>query len=122
MIKAVIRMVVLSLVAAVSCSVVFAETIKKKVTFTHPVVVNGTVIQEGTYSAAFDDQTNELSIIKDGEVLAKAPARLEKRKGRSHIVFIFREENGQQALVSVGIKGKDLATIVSGDPKSASTQ
>ena len=121
MIKAVIRVVVLSLVGTVGSSLALAETIKKKITFSYPVVVNGTLIKKGTYSAVFDDQTNELSIIKDGKVLAKAPARLEQQNS-SRTRFVFREENGQRILVTVALKGKNLATIDDSASKSASTQ
>jgi hypothetical protein len=121
MIKTLVRVVVLSLVGTVGSSMALAETIKKKVTFPHPVVVNGTLIKKGTYSAAFDDQTNELSIIKDGKVLAKAPARLEQQ-GSARTLFKYREENGQRILLTVALKGKNLATIDDAASKSASKE
>jgi hypothetical protein len=89
--------------------VTFADTIKQKVTFVKPVVVNGTVVRTGTYDAIFDDQTNELIIKQGKKVIAKAPARLEERSGKQGD-FIFREENNQKLLLTVTFK-KNQATI-----------
>lgn len=122
MITAVNRLVVLFLIGIVTSSVAFAETIKKEITFSQPVVVNGTVVKKGTYVAVFDDQTNELTITKGRKVIAKAPARLEKQDRPAKDFFVTREEAGQMVLVTVALKGNNQATIVNGESKATSAQ
>jgi hypothetical protein len=122
MIRAINRSVVLLLIGVVTSSLAFAQTIKKRITFSAPVVVNGTVVKKGTYDAVFDDQANELRIVKDRKVIAKAPARLEKRDLPGQAVFVSREEGGANVLVTIALKGNNQATIVNGESKSTSAQ
>jgi hypothetical protein len=122
MIKAINRLVMLFLAGVVTSSVAFAETIKKEITFSQPVVVNGTVVKKGTYVAVFDDQANELTITKGRKVIAKAAARLEKHDGPAKVFFETREEAGQTVLVTVAMKGNNQATIVDGESKATSAQ
>ena len=115
MIRLVNRLVVVVLVGAIASGVALAKEIKKKVTFSQPVVVNGTPVKKGTYDAVFDDQTSELSIVKDGKVVARAPAQLEKRVQRDRAVYVTRTEEGdstKSVLISVTLKDGNQATIV----------
>jgi len=116
------RLAMLVLVGVVTSSAVFAETIKKEITFTRPVVVNGTEVKKGSYVVVFDDQANELSITKGRKVIAKAPARLEKHDGPKKVVFVTREEAGQMILVSVVLKDNNQATILNAESRAASAQ
>lgn len=102
------------LVGAIAGGGAFAKETKKEVTFLQPVVVNGTLVKEGTYSAVFDDQTNELSIVKGRKVVARAPAQLEKRVERDRAAYITREagDSTNAVLLSVGLKHGNRATIV----------
>lgn len=104
------RSIVVLFISILTSSVTFAETIKQKITFTKPVLVNGTVVQKGTYDAVFDDQTNELSIIRKKKVIATSPARLEERSGKADY-FILRPEGDKNALVTVSFK-KNQVTLV----------
>jgi hypothetical protein len=117
--KLVNQLVGMVLVGAITGGVVFAKETKKKVTFSEPIAVNGTLIKKGTYDAVFDDQTNELSIMKDRKVVARAPAQLEKRDQRVHADYVFRQKEGDATnavLLSVTLKDNNEATIVnSGD-------
>ena len=115
MIKLVNRLAVMVLVGAIASGVALAKEIKKQVTFTDPVTVNGTLVKKGTYEAVFNDQTNELSIVKGGKVVASAPAQLEKRAERDRAVYETRDEEGNSnnaVLVSVTLKDGNQATIV----------
>jgi hypothetical protein len=78
------------LVGAISGGGAFAKEIKKEVTFSQPVMVNGRLIKEGVYDVVFDDQTNELSIVKGRKVAARAPAQLAKREERDHGAYVTR--------------------------------
>jgi hypothetical protein len=102
------------LVGVITSSVALAKEIKKQVTFSEPVVVNGTLVKKGTYDAVFNDETNELSIVKSGKVVARAPAQLEKRVERDRAVYETRVNEGDSnnaVLVSVTLKDSNQATI-----------
>jgi len=117
------RLAVAVLVGAIASGVALAEVIKKEVTFSQPVVVNGTVVKSGTYQAEFDDQTKELSIVKGKKVVASAPARLEKREQKDRAVYVTRD-NGASTnpiLISITLKDGNQATIAnSGDANTGS--
>src|SRR5262245_11250267 len=113
MIKLINRLILIFAIGVVVVSAAFAETIKKEVKFSRPFVVNGTELKEGTYTVAFDDQTNELSIIKGRKVIAKAPARLEKRDVPEG-GYLIREEGekpGKRILVTVALRRDNQATL-----------
>ena len=118
MIKLVNQLVGLVLLSSIAGSVAVAKEMKKGVTFVEPVMVNGTVVKKGSYEAVFDDQTNQLSIVKGRKVVAQAPAQLEKRETRDHAAYITRQSEGDSTtpLLSVVFKHNNQATIVdSGD-------
>jgi len=103
------------LVGAIASGVALAKEIKKQVTFSEPVEVNGTLVKKGTYDAVFDDQTNELSIVKGGKVVAHAPAQLEKRPERDRAAYVTREKEGDSnnpVLISITLKDGNQASIV----------
>jgi len=114
MIKLVSQLIGLVLVAAIVGGVASAKEIKKEVTFSKPIVVNGTIVKKGTYDAVFDDQTNELSIVKGNKVVARAQAQLEKREQRDRADYLTRQEGDSTNAVLLGIvfKGRNRATIV----------
>ena len=121
MIRILNRLTLILAVSFVVVSAAFAETIKKEVTFTRPFVVNGIDIKAGTYTVAFDDQTNELSIIKGRKVIAKAPAQLEKRDVPEG-GFLIREEGerpSKRMLVTVALKSDKQVTITSTSAQTA---
>ncbi|HMJ24210.1 MAG TPA: hypothetical protein VK475_00185 [Pyrinomonadaceae bacterium] len=116
MIKRANQLVGMVLVGAIAGGGAFAKEIKKEVTFSQPVAVNGTLIKEGTYEVVFDDQTNELSIVKGRRVVARAPAQLEKREERNRAVYVTRQDSTNAVLLAVVLKGNNQATLVnSGD-------
>ena len=74
-----IALVIISL-AAVS---VVAKTRKESISFTSNTTVNGTLVKKGTYQLKFDDEKGELSIVKDGKVIAQASTTSEKREAKA---------------------------------------
>jgi hypothetical protein len=121
MIKFVNRLTVFVLFGLIVNGVALAKTMKKEVTFAQPVVVNGTLVKAGTYQAVFDDQTNELTIVKGRKVLARAQAQLEPMD-RKHAVYVTREQDGdptRMALLSVTLKDGKEATLVNSNGDSA---
>ena len=118
MIKLTRQLAVMLLAGAIAGGVTFAKEVRKEVTFSQPVMVNGTLVKEGTYEAVFDDQTNELSIVKGRKVVARAPAQLGKREERDHAAYVTRQQGDSTnaVLVSVVLKDNNQATIAnSGD-------
>jgi hypothetical protein len=109
------RMLVVLMVGAVASVLAFGKTTKKDVTFDRAVMVNGTLVKPGTYSAAFDDETGELTINKGTKVVARTPARLEKLEGKSQVDYQTRVQPDAPAetpvLVSVTLKDRNQATI-----------
>jgi hypothetical protein len=105
------RLSVVLVLSILTSTVTFGQTIKRKITFARPVVVNGTLVQKGTYTAKFDDQTNELTISKGDKVIAKAPAKLEDRTDKGEPYFIVKEDADKPLLLMVAFK-KNQATIV----------
>jgi hypothetical protein len=116
------KLVVLLMVGAITSALAFGKTTKRQVTFSDAVMVNGTVVKPGTYNVSFDDETGELSIMKDTKVVARTPARLDKLEGNSDVRYATRAEPdnaaGTAVLVSVTLKDRNQATIVNnGDNK-----
>ena len=114
------RMVVLLVVATITSAAALANTTKKRVTFAEALTVNGSLLKQGTYEVIFDDETNQLTIVKEGKVMARAEAQLEKVDGIKHFMYLTRSESDDvtkpPALLSISLKGGNQATIVnSGD-------
>jgi hypothetical protein len=59
--------------------VALAKVHKHKITLENDTKVSGTVVKKGTYDLKFDDATGQLSIVKNGKVVAQAMAKLEPR-------------------------------------------
>jgi hypothetical protein len=73
------RIVVVLVVGALTSMVALAKVHKHKITFENDTKVSGTVVKKGTYDLKFDDATGQLSIVKNGKVVAQAMAKLEPR-------------------------------------------
>jgi hypothetical protein len=120
--KVVNRFIVFVLIGVVANGVASAKTIKKKVTFSDPVVVNGALVKKGDYDVVFDDQTNELTIVKGRKVVARAVAQLEPRD-RDRSVYVTRDEDGdpgRTTLLSVTLNdGKKATLLNNGNGNSA---
>lgn len=115
--KKALRLFVVLLFGVVTSSVALADTIKREVTFSRSVVVNGTEVKKGTYVVKFDDQTNEITIAKGKKVIAKARARLEKWTGGENAVVVYKEIGDQTVLLTVYFKTYQ-ATILNDENKA----
>src|ERR1044072_9972585 len=73
------RVIVVLMVGALTSVVALAKVHKHKITFENDTKVNSTVVKKGTYDLKFDDATGQLSIVKNGKVVAEAMAKLEPR-------------------------------------------
>ena len=114
------RIALFLLIGAITSAVGLAKTTRKEVTFMQAVSVNGTLLKSGTYEVAFDDETNQLSIIKGRDVIATAQARVEKVAGNVHALYETRSDPNDATrppvLVTISLKHGSRVTIVnSGD-------
>lgn len=96
------RIVLALALCAASGSVAAAAKVKSRsLTFGTDFWVGNTLVKKGTYKIAFDDQTNEISILDKTTVVARVPAQVRKREGKSNRAW-------DVALVAVG----DRMTLV----------
>ena len=107
------RMLVVLMVGALTSVAALAKVHKHKVTFDDDIKVNGTLVKKGTYDVKFDDETNQLSILKNGKVVAQAMARLESREKKAND-FQLRStnKNNEQQLTGVTFGGSDKDVVI----------
>jgi hypothetical protein len=95
---------------------VFAKTTKKEVSFANDVTVSGTLVKSGTYTAVFDDATNQLSIMKGNKSIATSSATLEKIEKGGNTEVSYSTNSG--ILATVGMKGGYQAVLSGGSASS----
>ena len=108
------RMLVVLMVGALTSVVALAKVQKHKVTFANDIKVNGTLVKKGTYDIKFDDQTGQLTIAKNGKVVAQAMARLESRAKKANDFQLRSTGSGDDTnLVGVTFGGSDKDVVIS---------
>lgn len=108
------RMVVVLMVAALTSVVAFAKVHKQKVTFESDIKVNGTLVKKGTYDMKFNDETGQLSIVKNGKTVAEAMAKVEPRSKKADDFQLRSTVNGDQTqLTGVTFGGSDKDVVIS---------
>ena len=109
------KMVAVVMVGALTSVMAFAKVHKEKVTFDSDIKVNGTVVKKGTYDVKFDDESGQLSITKNGKVVAQAMAKLEQREKKAND-FQLRSttDGGETNLVGVTFGGSDKNVVITG--------
>lgn len=118
------RLFVVLVISAMTGVVALAEGKSKTVTFTENVTVNGTVVKRGTYKVTFDDQSNEMTIERNGKTVAKAAARAEKRDQKVERTQVnTRKNNNVVELSSITFGGDNQSIVVgSGGGQAAGAQ
>jgi hypothetical protein len=107
------RMLVVFMVTALTSVVALAKVHKHKVTFDEDIKVNGTVVKRGTYEVKFDDETGQLSIAKNGKVVAQAMAKLEPRSKKANDFQLRSTNSGdEQQLTGVTFGGSDKDVVI----------
>ena len=115
------RMVAVLMVGALTGVVALAKVHKHKVTFENDIKVNGTLVKKGTYDIKFDDQSGQLSVIKNGKVVAEAMARLEPRAKKAGDFQVRSLVNGNESqLTGVTFGGSDKDVMISNNGASTS--
>lgn len=107
------RMLVVLMVTALTSVVALAKVHKHKVTFEEDIKVNGTLVKRGTYEVKFDDETGQLSIAKNGKVVAQAMAKLESRSKKANDFQLRSTNSGdEQKLTGVTFGGSDKDVVI----------
>ena len=107
------------LACALASAVAFGGEVKtKKITLSMDVMINGTLLKQGTYRMTFDDQTGELSFIKYKAVVAKTNARLEARQRRAADLELWLVPQGDgKALKGITFAGDKQKFVIVDDNK-----
>jgi len=107
------RIVIALLLVTLAGTASFAKTRKKHVTFVDNVLVNGTLVNAGNYLVEFDEMANELSVVKNGKVVAKTAAHAEPRDSKSNDTRVRRRGMGDSSqLVSITFSGSKTDVVV----------
>ncbi|HEU0251451.1 MAG TPA: hypothetical protein VFR12_00375 [Pyrinomonadaceae bacterium] len=115
------RMVVVLMVGALTSVVAFAKVQRHKVTFDNDIKVNGTLVKKGTYDVKFDDESNQLSIVKNGKVVVEAMAKVEQREKKANAFQLRSSGTGDETqLLGVTFGGSDKDVIIANNGASTS--
>jgi hypothetical protein len=108
------------MVGALTSVVAFAKVHKQKMTFSNDVKLNDTLIKKGSYDVKFDDETGQLSIVKNGKVVAQAQAKLEARakKAADFQIRSVGTEDGAE-LLGVTFGGSTQDVVIKNGPSNA---
>jgi hypothetical protein len=119
--KGIGRTFVAVLVLALACVSALASGKGDRISVQETFQLNGTTIERGSYDVSFDAEAGELSIKKNGKVIAKSKARAEQSESKSRdTTFTTKTDNGSRVLSSVRFAG-DRQTILVGAAGGAVT-
>lgn len=82
---------------------------RNNVTFNDDVTVGDTAVRKGSYEVTFDDQTQELKILKGDKVVAQTKARFGEVKSTSKYKLAYttvKDAEGIKLVSSVSVGGK----------------
>jgi hypothetical protein len=115
------RIAVVVMIGALTSVAAFAKTHKHKVMFENDTKVNGTVVKKGTYDLKFDDETGQLSVIKNGKVVAQAMAKFETRDKKASDFQIRSTGTGDDTqLLGVTFGGSTQDVVINNNGASMS--
>ena len=115
------RVIVVLLVGALTSVVALAKVHKQKVTFENDIKVNSTVVEKGTYDLKFDDESGQLSIVKNGKTIAQAMTKLEPRAKKAADFQLRSTGSGADSqLLGVTFDGWDKDVVITNNGASTS--
>ena len=107
------RVAVALLIASLASVAAFAKTHREKVTFVDDIKVNGTLVKKGAYDLKFDDKTGEVTIMKNGKVVARANSTMESRPSKSRrFEWRYSGEGSTAELTHVTFSGSDQNIVL----------
>jgi hypothetical protein len=97
-----------------------AKVQKAKITLTADTKVGDVIVKKGTYEVRFDDQSNELSIVKGRKVIAKSAVQLEPLSSKyPESASIVNIEDNQAVLTGVIFAGASQTVVLKSTPATA---
>ena len=105
---------------AVTVSLAEAKDRSKTINFLEDVKVNGTLVKKGEYDVKFDADTNEISILRNGNVVATAKVEVkptEKKMQYNSAGFVDSQDG--KLLTSITFQGDRrilMVNSVNGQP------
>ena|SRR5436190_23236525 len=105
------------LVVALSTVVALGDKTKSAtVSFAQDVTIGGTLVKAGDYQVKFNEETNELSVMKGSKVIAKTSGKLEARTDKARATT-YQTRDSQ--LISIAFGGERQNVVV--EPAGATT-
>jgi hypothetical protein len=109
------------MVGALTGVVALAKGKRVQTTFDSDMKVNGTLVKKGTYDVKFDEETGQLSIVKDGKVVVETATRLEPRTNKARNFQLRAIRNGDELqLAGVTFGGSDKDVMIANNGASTS--
>ena len=85
----------------------------ESVTFGSDVMVNGTLLKAGDYQIKFNEETSELSILKNGKVKVKTTAHFAPRSDKAKATAVRTlEKNNVAELIGFTFDGSNQDLVV----------
>lgn len=107
------RIAIALLITSLMSVAAFAKTKNQTVSFLTDIKVNGTVLTKGVYNLKYDDASGEITIAKNGKVVARATATVEKRDKKAREFQIRSSGSGEETqLTGVTFAGADHNVVV----------
>ena len=109
------------MVGALTGVVALAKSKRASVTFDNDIKVNGTLVKKGSYDVKFDEETGQLSIIKNGKVIVETATRTETRAKKANDFVVRSVTNGNEVqLAGVTFGGSDKDIVIANNGASTS--
>ena len=107
------RVAVALLIASLASVAAFTKTHREKVTFIDDIQVNGTLVKKGAYDLKFDDKTGEVTIMKNGKVVARANSTMESRPSKARrFEWRYAGEGSNAELTHVTFSGSNQNVVI----------
>lgn len=113
------RIALALLITSLASLSVFAKGKTETVNFPTDTKISGTLVKQGVYDLKFDEKTGELSIVKNGKVIASATTTSAKRDRKAQTLELRSTTNGDETqLVSIAFSGSDENHVINGSQAS----
>ncbi len=102
-------------IASLTAISALAKVRKESITLLSNTTVNGTLVKKGTYDLKFDDEKGQLTILKDGKLIAQASTTSEKRDGKAKKFELRYTGAGEEKqLIGIAFSGADENIVLNG--------
>src|SRR5207253_7857905 len=118
--KSLLKQIAIALVIASLTAVsAIAKTRKESIVLPTNTTVNGTLVKSGNYDLRFDDEKGELSIMKNGKVIAQASTTAVKRDHKARNFELRTTGTGEEKqLIGIAFAGADENMMLNGSSAS----